>query len=169
MSSIFRRSVPRSQREHSRSISEILRSQSFAYKLHIRTSPHWAAILHRIVQAASEEEYEEWISEHARNLQEDRMLHSTFMFTEFFDFNSGLTIRHVDRNLDGKSFAGFVDEFRCSGRIFGGYPHALRDRDDFSSEITEDSIRTNCFRLQGSSASSEEPKPGPRQRPHLPL
>ena len=141
MSSIFRRSVPRSQREH----LEIRGSLSFAYKLHIRMEPHWAAILQRIGQAKSEEEYEEWISEHARNLQEDRMLHSTFVFTEFFDFNSGLTIRHVDRNLDGKSFAGFVDEFRCGGRIFGGHPHILRDRDEFWLEITEHSIRNNCF------------------------
>ncbi len=145
MSSIFRRSVPRPQGAHSQSISEIRRSQSFAYKLRIHMIPHWAAILQRIVQAKTEEAYDDWISEHARNLQDDRMLHSTFVFTEFFDFTSGLTIRHLDRNLDGKSFAGFVDEFRCPGPIFGGHPHILRDRDEFWLEITEHSIRNNCF------------------------
>lgn len=130
--------------------------RDIAYKLQVRMEPHWAAILQRIAQAKSEEEYDDWISEHAQNLQADRMLHSTFVFTEFFDFKSGLTIRHVDRNLDGKSFAGFVNEFRCGGRIFGGYPHALRDRDEFSLEITEHSIRTNCFWGSGSNASSQD-------------
>jgi hypothetical protein len=118
--------------------------------------PHWATILQRIVQEKSEKEYEDWISKQTKNLQDDRMLHSTFVFTEFFDFNSGLTIRHVDRNLDGKSFAGFVHEFRYPGRIFGGYPHTLRDRDQFSLEVTEHSIRTNCSIWRGSNASSEE-------------
>jgi hypothetical protein len=145
LSPILRHLLPRSQREHSESTEKAPTSRGFAYKLHIRIEPHWAAILKRIVQAASEEEYEEWISEHARNLQADRMLHSTFVFTEFFDFVSGLTIRHLDRNLDEKSFAGFVDNFCCAGRMFGGHPHILRDRDEFSLEITEHSIRNNCF------------------------
>jgi hypothetical protein len=122
----------------------------FSYRLKIAVEPQWAEIIKRVVGLKNEEEQNQFGAKIKEHLQDDRMLHRNYDFTEFFDASSGLTMKfrrvHTDEG-DGKTFSGFVSEFRDAGYLFG-HNNSLMPEDQkikYQIEVSEHSIRTECF------------------------
>ncbi|HVS89971.1 MAG TPA: hypothetical protein VHF01_17345, partial [Candidatus Acidoferrum sp.] len=89
----------------------------FSYRLTMKIEPQWAEIIKRVVGLKNDEEQRNFGTKLKEHLQADRMLHRHYDFTEFFDSSSGLTTKFQRVHTDGKSYSGFVGDFRDAGYL----------------------------------------------------
>jgi hypothetical protein len=122
-------------------------ASSFSYRLKIAVEPQWAEIIKRVVGLKNEEEQNQFGAKIKEHLQDDRMLHRHYDFTEFFDSSTGLTQRFQRVHIDGKTFSGFVGELRDAGYLFGRDSPLMPEdqREKYQIGISEHSIHTECF------------------------
>jgi len=116
-----------------------------SYRLQIHVEPEWGEIIRRVVGFKSREEQVNALGQ--LKFQDDRMLHRTYDFTEFFDLASGLTIRFQQTHIDGRTHSRFVKQFCDAGYLFGHNNPLMpeNDREKYQIAVSEDSIYTECF------------------------
>ena len=118
----------------------------FSYRMKIRVEPNWNAIIKRIVSPDAGERFSELMEKAKAVPAIWNALYRTYDFTEYFDSRSGLTIRFQRINTHENSHANFVDEFRSCNQLFGRDVIVPNDETNrFSVEVTEYSIRNECF------------------------
>ena len=118
----------------------------FSYRMAIRIEPHWEAIVKRIVGPNGKERVSGLMERAAAVPAILSNFSRTYDFTEFFESRSGLTIRFQRTNSREVSHASFVDTFRGCNQLFGSGAIVPTDETNkFSIEVTEYSIRNECF------------------------
>jgi hypothetical protein len=121
-------------------------SVDFSYRMKIRVEPHWDAIVNRIAGPNGSERVSELMQKAKAIPAIWNTLHRTYDFTEFFESRSGLTIRFQRINTRDGSREDFVDEFRDCNQLFGWEEIVPKsETNKFSVEVTEYSIRNECF------------------------
>jgi hypothetical protein len=118
----------------------------FSYRMKIRVEPNWDAIVKRILGPDASVGFSELMGKAEAVPAIWKNLQRTYDFTEFFESRSGLTVRFQRTNAREISYANFVDEFRDCNRLFGSGVIVPDDETNkFSVEVTERSIRNECF------------------------
>jgi hypothetical protein len=133
-------------------------NEPFAYRLEVRVEPQWAEIIRRVVGLRDEKEQREFGARIV--LQDDRILHRNYDFTEFFDTQTGLTTKFQSAHFNGKTYSRFVKEFCDSGYLFGRDSPLMPMAGDpqYQIAITESSIGTHCFDPHGGQLDLTGPK-----------
>jgi hypothetical protein len=118
-----------------------------SYRLQVSVEPQWAEIIKRVVGFRDEHEQRDFGTKLRDHLSPDRLLHRKYDFTEFFDSQSGLTIKYQRVSTPDTTYGFFVREFCDAGHLFG-WNNPLTPKEDAEKlelAISEDSIRTHCF------------------------
>jgi hypothetical protein len=150
--------IYRSKKSNNQNIPGIFK-QNFSYRLDISIEPNWNAIYKRLVNPASDKEYEKLIEKKRKDLDKDdteNLFGRRYYFTEYYDSASGLTTR-FQRVIgwNGKQRFYPVDEFGDAGYVFdsdSGLSASIDESDEerdkrekLSVEIGEDFIRNDIF------------------------